>query len=296
MPLRQPVGRDLHRDGDPDRPRQTGERGGEPSGARCRACGPIPTRVATAGWSSSSCSRWTSVDTGSRCGSRLAASRAALSGSTRSSPSGAISSVRWSAAGVTTTSRPSRASTRAVSAPLRGANTTSTRSTTPSRTGQPRPAVGDHGHRPRVRPRRATGRVARRVEDDADRSGHPVEHAGEVVPGAPADVEQRPGGLPRRHRVRERRADAVVVAAVQERHPVGDHVRRVARGRPVPGRQQADVPLPGPVEQVPGGAPQRGLVVVGGQSATADGAGQQRHGGRRQGRTALTSAAGPRGR
>ena len=101
-------------------------------------------------------------------------------------PSGPTSSRRWSAAGVTTTRRPSSASTRAISGPLRGANTTSTRSTARVRDRQPGPRVGDDGDRARVRAGGAAGGVRGRVEHHAHRVGQPVEDAGEVVAGAAA--------------------------------------------------------------------------------------------------------------
>ena len=59
------------------------------------------------------------------------------------------------------------------------------------------------------------------------------------------------------------------MAGLEEGDPVGDHLRRVARRRPVPGRQQRDVPLPGPVEGVPAGAAQRRRVRRRGASGPA---------------------------
>ena len=84
------------------------------------------------------------------------------------------------------------------------------------------------------------------------------------------------------------------MTGLEERDPVGDHLRRVARRRPVPGREQRDVALAGPVEAVtvpqerpPGSAdnaaPQTGQA----RSATARGS---------SGGAPLTSAAGRRGR
>jgi hypothetical protein len=144
---------------------------------------------------------------------------------------------------------------------------------------QPGPGVADDRQRPRVGAGRAPGGVPRGVEEHADRAGQPVEDAGQVLPGAPAEVEQRAGWgvVPRGDGVPQRAGHAGVVAGGEEGDPVGDHRRGVAGRRDVPGRQQRDVPLPCPVEGVPGRTAQSGVVRPGGQRLTADGAGQQPH-------------------
>ena len=196
---RRPVGGDLDRDGDVERFREGGERrsGRRPAPGAGRA-GPCP-RASPRRPGRAAAARGARPSPPAPGAARAwpPAGRA-LSGSTRSRPSGPTSSPRWSAAGVTTTRRPSGRRTRAISGPLRGANTTSTRSTARVRAPAAAPSVSAT-----TAIARGCARAARRaaygggVEHDADGVGQPVQHAGEVVPGAAPEVEQRPAATRR---------------------------------------------------------------------------------------------------
>ena len=149
------------------------------------------------------------------------------------------------------TSPPSGRSTRAISGPLRGANTTSTRSTTPSRTGR-RAQLSATTAAARGAPGRRGGRRSARSpgRGPPHRAAGPARRRGGAR--APAEVEQalREAAVPE-HGVRQRLGEPRVVPGVEERDPVGDHLRGVPGRRPVPRRQQRHVAVPCPVEGVP---------------------------------------------
>ena len=233
----------------------SGKRRQRPSGrrprARCRACGPMPTSVATAARSSRSCSRWSPSDrlqvrlqrgrqpgglvrvdpqqpqrpdqlrevVGRRGDDDEPALRAAARGRSRARCAArtprAPGRRRRRATG-------SRAQVSATTAIARGCAARRPAGRVPARSPAPR------RRRPAARraPRRGGGRCPRR-----DRAASPA--AGS------------------RHRVGQRPGDAGVVAGLEERDPVGHHLRRVPRRGAVTRREQGDVALPGPVEPWP---------------------------------------------
>ena len=224
------------------------------AGSRCRACGPMPTSVATAARSSSSSSRCV-VDR-HRLEVRLQRRRQA-GGLVGVHPEQAQrpDQLGQVVGGRRDHDQPPAGAQDAgdLRAVARGEDDQH-----PVDGGVRAPAAGPRCRRRPASPAGAPGRPGGRRSGEESRTtptaaGSAVEHAGQVVAGAAAEVEQRRRLRPRReHGVGERRADAGVVPGGEEGHPVGDHLRRVAGGRPVPGRQQRHVALPGPVEGVPG--------------------------------------------
>ena len=139
---------------------------------------------------------------------------------------------------------------------------------------QPAPDVAAHRARARMGAGGAPQRVAGHVHGQAVRLRHRVQHRGQVVAGARADVDHQAPAPPPDGVLGQRRGQRGVVPGGEEL-AAGPHHLPVVPGTGRPSHDQVDVPLPGRVEGVPPRAGQR--TARRRQAAPAVRAGQRLH-------------------